>query len=160
VPARHPWHCISFQPYIRPVVQEYLGLKKVIWFWRGICGDDAVVNGHVDNFCCFAEPGKVMLAWTDDEMDPQVRERTSALFLELFCFMFCVALTCTPCSAQQQALSYMLAGAACSLVPQPGLSAADDMPEDNNFNLHIPAPRYAQWAVHAAISELQQLHSK
>ena len=27
---------------------------------------------HVDNFCCFAEPGKVMLAWTDDEMDPQV----------------------------------------------------------------------------------------
>ena len=54
------------------MVQEYLGLKKVIWFWRGICGDDAVVNGHVDNFCCFAEPGKVMLAWTDDEMDPQV----------------------------------------------------------------------------------------
>ena len=122
---------------MRPgVLQEYLGLKKVIWFWRGICGDDAVVNGcaprlppqrthpersawgnfaltetahasgqeccllssehgclhlaaspcqeaeadqlahctrrHVDNFCCFAEPGKVMLAWTDDEMDPQV----------------------------------------------------------------------------------------
>ena len=27
------------------VLQEYLGLKKVIWFWRGICGDDAVVNG-------------------------------------------------------------------------------------------------------------------
>lgn len=48
-----------------------LGLKKIIWLWRGICGDDAVVNGHVDNFCCFAEPGKVMLAWTDDEMDPQ-----------------------------------------------------------------------------------------
>ena len=54
-------------------LQAALGLKKVIWLWRGICGDDAVVNGHVDNFCCFAEPGKVMLAWTDDEMDPQVR---------------------------------------------------------------------------------------
>ena len=53
--------------------QAALGLKKIIWLWRGICGDDAVVNGHVDNFCCFAEPGKVMLAWTDDEMDPQVR---------------------------------------------------------------------------------------
>ena len=61
--------------------QEYLGLKKVIWFWRGICGDDAVVNGHVDNFCCFAEPGKVMLAWTDDEMDPQVRRCSSALYM-------------------------------------------------------------------------------
>lgn len=53
-------------------VQAALGLKKIIWLWRGICGDDAVVNGHVDNFCCFASPGKVMLAWTDDEMDPQV----------------------------------------------------------------------------------------
>ncbi len=58
-------------------LQEYLGLKKVIWFWRGICGDDAVVNGHVDNFCCFAEPGKAMLAWTDDEMDPQVGKFSS-----------------------------------------------------------------------------------
>ena len=57
-----------------PPAQAALGLKKIIWLWRGICGDDAVVNGHVDNFCCFAEPGKVMLAWTDDEMDPQVRD--------------------------------------------------------------------------------------
>ena len=64
--------------------QEYLGLKKVIWFWRGICGDDAVVNGHVDNFCCFAEPGKVMLAWTDDEMDPQVRRCSLALHMSFY----------------------------------------------------------------------------
>lgn len=56
-----------------------LGLKKIIWLWRGICGDDAVVNGHVDNFCCFAEPGKVMLAWTDDEMDPQWEVSNRAL---------------------------------------------------------------------------------
>ena len=62
--------CLSHQAGCCP--QAALGLKKIIWLWRGICGDDAVVNGHVDNFCCFAEPGKVMLAWTDDEMDPQV----------------------------------------------------------------------------------------
>lgn len=61
-------------------LQDYLGLKKIIWFWRGICGDDAVVNGHVDNFCCFAEPGKVMLAWTDDEMDPQVHQGSLTLY--------------------------------------------------------------------------------
>ena len=59
--------------------QAALGLKKIIWLWRGICGDDAVVNGHVDNFCCFAEPGKVMLAWTDDEMDPQVQYRSQIM---------------------------------------------------------------------------------
>jgi agmatine deiminase len=64
---------------IEHLLKEYLGLKKVIWFWRGICGDDAVVNGHVDNFCCFAEPGKVMLAWTDDEMDPQWEVSNRAL---------------------------------------------------------------------------------
>ena len=36
---------------------EYLGLQKIIWLWRGVVGDDEVVNGHVDNFCCFVRPG-------------------------------------------------------------------------------------------------------
>lgn len=27
---------------------------------------------QVDNFACFARPGMVLLAWTDDESDPQV----------------------------------------------------------------------------------------
>ena len=30
--------------------------------------------GHIDNFACFAAPGVVLLAWTDDESDPQVGE--------------------------------------------------------------------------------------
>lgn len=56
---------------IEKVLKEYLGLEKIIWFWRGIMGDDGVVNGHVDNFCCFVRPGVVLLAWTDDHDDPQ-----------------------------------------------------------------------------------------
>ena len=51
---------------------DYLGLEKVIWLWRGMEGDTEVVNGHVDNMCCFIRPGVVALAWSDNEDDPQV----------------------------------------------------------------------------------------
>lgn len=46
-------------------------LQKVIWLPRGLYGDDDT-NGHVDNFACFARPGVVLLAWTEDTSDPQV----------------------------------------------------------------------------------------
>lgn len=46
-------------------------MQKVIWLPRGLCGDDDT-NGHIDNFACFARPGTVLLAWTDDASDPQV----------------------------------------------------------------------------------------
>ncbi|XP_078439593.1 porphyromonas-type peptidyl-arginine deiminase family protein [Wolffia australiana] len=48
----------------------YLGVQKVIWLPCGLYGDDDT-NGHVDNMCCFARPGVVLLAWTDDTSDPQ-----------------------------------------------------------------------------------------
>lgn len=32
---------------------------------------DVDTNGHVDNFCVFVKPGEVVMAWTDDEKDPQ-----------------------------------------------------------------------------------------
>jgi agmatine deiminase len=48
---------------------DYLGVDKVLWLKRGIYLDET--NGHVDNICCFVKPGKVILAWTDDESDPQ-----------------------------------------------------------------------------------------
>ncbi len=55
------------------VLKDYLGLEKIIWLWRGMEGDTEVVNGHVDNMCCFIRPGVVALAWSDNEDDPQVR---------------------------------------------------------------------------------------
>ncbi len=46
-----------------------LGGEKVIWLPRGIYNDET--NEHVDNICAFTRPGEVVLAWTDDETDPQ-----------------------------------------------------------------------------------------
>ena len=48
---------------------DYLGVSKVIWLPRGIYNDET--NEHVDNVCAFVAPGEVVLAWTDDESDPQ-----------------------------------------------------------------------------------------
>lgn len=54
---------------IEKFLMDYLGGEKVIWLKRGIYLDET--NGHVDNICCFARPGEVFLAWTDDKNDPQ-----------------------------------------------------------------------------------------
>jgi agmatine deiminase len=54
---------------ITDMLCSYLGADKVLWLKRGIYLDET--NGHVDNICCFVKPGKVLLAWTDDESDPQ-----------------------------------------------------------------------------------------
>nr|WP_297173284.1 agmatine deiminase [uncultured Agathobaculum sp.] len=50
---------------------DYLGVSKVIWLPRGIYNDET--NEHVDNVCAFTAPGEVVLAWTDDECDPQYK---------------------------------------------------------------------------------------
>lgn len=54
---------------IERVLKEYLNLEKIIWLKRGIYLDET--NGHVDNIFSFTAPGKAVLAWTDDENDPQ-----------------------------------------------------------------------------------------
>lgn len=59
-------------------LKEYLGIRKIIWLPRGLYGDDDT-NGHIDNFCCFAKPGIVILAWTDDESDPQYERSVEAI---------------------------------------------------------------------------------
>lgn len=40
---------------------------------------DEDANGHVDNMCRFVKPGVVLLAWTDDESDPQYERSLEAL---------------------------------------------------------------------------------
>ena len=54
---------------IEQTLKDYLGVEKVIWLPEGIYGDDT--NGHVDNIFNFSAPGEGILAWTDDEDDPQ-----------------------------------------------------------------------------------------
>ncbi|KMZ61183.1 Agmatine deiminase [Zostera marina] len=55
----------------------YLGVEKIIWLPKGLFGDTDT-NGHVDNMCCFAKPGVVLLSWTDDEKDPQYEHSVEA----------------------------------------------------------------------------------
>ncbi len=57
------------------LLRDHLGVEVVIWLPYGVYLDET--NGHVDNFCRFVEPGKVMLTWTDDPTDPQ-HERSAA----------------------------------------------------------------------------------
>lgn len=57
------------KPQIEEKLRAYLGVKKVIWLKRGIYLDET--NGHVDNIINFVGPGEVVLAWTNDQHDPQ-----------------------------------------------------------------------------------------
>ncbi len=50
-------------------LRQYLGISTVIWLPCGIYQDET--NEHVDNICAFVKPGEVVLAWTEDENDPQ-----------------------------------------------------------------------------------------
>ncbi|HEX2494825.1 MAG TPA: agmatine deiminase [Steroidobacter sp.] len=58
------------------LLHEYLGATAVIWLGKGVVDDET--NGHVDNLCCFARPGEVILTWTDDKRDPQHRASLDA----------------------------------------------------------------------------------
>lgn len=54
---------------IEDTLCAYLGAQKVIWLPYGIYNDET--NEHVDNVCAFVRPAEVVLAWTEDEKDPQ-----------------------------------------------------------------------------------------
>lgn len=53
---------------IEEKLKEYLGVEKVIWLKEGMDPDET--NGHVDDVCCFARPGEVVVPYTDDVNDP------------------------------------------------------------------------------------------
>lgn len=61
---------------IEQKLKDFLGVEVVIWLPRGVYLDET--NGHTDNFCRFAAPGKVMLTWTDDQSDPQYERSLEA----------------------------------------------------------------------------------
>jgi len=61
---------------IEEILKEYLNVEKVLWIPRGIYNDET--NGHVDNMCNYVKPGEVVLAWTDDESDPQYERSQEA----------------------------------------------------------------------------------
>jgi agmatine deiminase len=54
---------------IEEVLRDYLGVEKVIWVPHGIYQDET--DEHVDNMVSFVKPGEVVMAWTEDQNDPQ-----------------------------------------------------------------------------------------
>ncbi|GHS89363.1 putative agmatine deiminase 1 [Actinomycetota bacterium] len=62
---------------IEALLRDHLGVEVIVWLPFGVYLDET--NGHVDNFCRFVEPGKVMLTWTDDVTDPQYERSAAAL---------------------------------------------------------------------------------
>ncbi len=65
---------------LEQALQQFLGVKKVIWLPRGVAGDDT--SGHVDDFARFVAPGKVVVASEPnrrDENHAPLREARAAL---------------------------------------------------------------------------------
>lgn len=54
---------------IEEILCAALGAEKIVWLPCGIYHDET--NEHVDNICAFVAPAEVVLAWTDDQQDPQ-----------------------------------------------------------------------------------------
>jgi agmatine deiminase len=52
-------------------------VEQVIWLGAGVINDET--GGHIDNLACFARPGEVCLAWTDQRRDPMYRVVRDAL---------------------------------------------------------------------------------
>ncbi|MCQ2082305.1 MAG: agmatine deiminase [Lachnospiraceae bacterium] len=72
-PGRNPF---MKKEEIEKKLKETLGVEKIIWIPEGIFNDET--DGHVDNICAFTKPGEVVLAWTDDENDPQYSRSKAA----------------------------------------------------------------------------------
>jgi len=51
--------------------REYLGITTTIWLGEGCVGDDT--HGHIDDIARFAAPGVVLLAYEENEDDPNHR---------------------------------------------------------------------------------------
>lgn len=62
---------------VEAMLRDYLGVECIIWLPQGLYNDET--DGHVDNFCCFVAPGEVLLAWTDDQEDPNYPRCQAAL---------------------------------------------------------------------------------
>ncbi len=65
------------QEQIEDILKDALNLEKIIWLDNGIYLDET--NEHVDNILHYVRPAELVLAWTDDESDPQYEFSKNAL---------------------------------------------------------------------------------
>jgi len=71
---------------VEAALRDYLGVTNMLWFGRGIAGDDT--HGHVDDLCRFVGPRTVVLCQEENPGDPNYsvleenRERLESMRLE------------------------------------------------------------------------------
>jgi agmatine deiminase len=53
---------------IEGILRSFLGVKKVLWLKQGI--HNSMIDGHIDGVAAFVRPSTVILASTDDTLDP------------------------------------------------------------------------------------------
>lgn len=46
------------QAEVEHYLHEYLNVSTIIWLPEGLYNDET--DGHIDNFCCFARPSRVI----------------------------------------------------------------------------------------------------
>ena len=64
------------QAEIENHLRAFTGAEQIVWLGLGVVNDET--DGHVDNLCCFIQPGVVALTWTDDKNDPQYERSLDA----------------------------------------------------------------------------------
>jgi len=50
------------------ILKRNLGADRIVWIDKGLVDDET--DGHIDNVISVVRPGELMLAWTDDESNP------------------------------------------------------------------------------------------
>ncbi len=61
---------------VEAALRDHLGASRVLWLEAGIAGDDTA--GHIDDFCRFVAPGKIVLAEETNKSDPNYAVLRSA----------------------------------------------------------------------------------
>jgi len=69
IQARNPG---ATKTQLEQILDEYLGVRKVLWLGEGIAGDDT--HGHVDDFARFVDPQTVVLALESNPSDPNAKK--------------------------------------------------------------------------------------
>lgn len=77
-PARNP---SKSKREIEAELQRFLGVKEILWFERGLVGDDT--DGHVDVFCRFVSPETLLLSEERrDSVNGRILERVAQNIVE------------------------------------------------------------------------------
>jgi agmatine deiminase len=114
---------------IESLLEETLGIKKVIWLSNGLVPDE-YTDGHVDGICSFVAPGTVVLHTTNDTSDDNFaicQDAKRRLEEEVDARGRRLEIIEIPLGETLSHINFYIANE-CVLVPTSGCSAEDDIP--------------------------------